>query len=83
MITNQVSHVLSNKEYSILMFGLNGLATHPNEINILTYAEEIWEKIDKIDVCCNKVYSKSKIKKTLTGLVFNMINFEHARLLRD
>ena len=52
----------------------NGLATHPYENNILAYTEEIWEKIDKSDVCCNKIYSKSKIKNTLRGLAFNMIN---------
>lgn len=45
--TKEVGHVLSNKEYSISIFGLkNRLATHPNENNILVYPGDIWEKID-------------------------------------
>ena len=42
-----MGHVLSNKEYSVSIFGLkNRLATHPNENNILVYPGDIWEKID-------------------------------------
>ena len=44
VVTNLSSHVQSNKEYSILKFGLKyGLPTRPNESNILAYAEDIWE----------------------------------------
>ena len=39
------SHDLSNEELSILKFGLkHGLATRPNESNILPYAEDICEQ---------------------------------------
>ena len=65
-------HVLSNEEYSTLKFRLKyGLATRPNESNILVYAEEIWEQIDKSNICGNELYSKSKIKNALRGLAFN------------
>ena len=47
-----------------------GLGAHPNENNILAYAEEIRDKTDKCDVCGNKPYSKSKIKNSLPGLAF-------------
>ena len=40
----------------------------------MAFAEEIREKIDKPDVCYNKIYSKPKIKNTLRGLAFDMIN---------
>ena len=43
VVTNLSSDVLSNEEYSTLKFGLKyGLATRPNESNILAYAEDIW-----------------------------------------
>ena len=42
VVTNLSSHDLSNEELSILKFGLkHGLATRPNESNILSYAEDI------------------------------------------
>ena len=63
--------LVTNKEYSILKFALTyGLATRPNGSNILTYAEDIWEQIDKSNICRNELYSKSKIKKELRGLAF-------------
>ena len=84
MVINLSSHVPSNEEYSVLKFGLKyGLATCPNESNILTYAEEIWEQIDKSNILCNKRYSKSKLKNALRGSTFNLINFEDARIFKD
>ena len=45
VVTNLSSHDLSNEELSILKFGLkHGLATRPNESNILPYAEDICEQ---------------------------------------
>ena len=42
VVTNLSSHDLSNEELRILKFGLkHGLATRPNESNILSYAEDI------------------------------------------
>ena len=85
-----MSHVLSNEGFqrriqrSILKFGSKyGLPTRPNESNILAYAEDIWEQTDKSDICCNEIYSKSKIKNALRGLVFNLINFEDAHIFKD
>ena len=84
MVTNLSSHVLSNVEYSISKFGLKyGLATRPNESNILACSEDIWEQIDKSNICRNDLYSKSKIKNALRGLAFNLINFEDARIFKD
>ena len=84
MVTNLSSHVLSNVEYSISKFGLKyGLATRPNESNILAYSEDIWEQIDKSNICRNDLYSKSKIKNALRWLAFNLINFEDVRIFKD
>ena len=56
------SRVPSNEEYSILKFRLKyGLATRPNESNILAYAEEIWAQIDKSDILRHELYSKFKL----------------------
>ena len=84
VVTNLASHVLSNEEYNILKFRLKyGLATRPNESDILPYAEDIWEQIDKSNICHNEFYSKSKIKNALRRLAFNLINFEDACIFKD
>ena len=75
------SYNLTNEEHSILKFGLkHGLATGPNESNILSYAEDIWEQIDKANICRNEMYSKAKIKNALRGLAFNLINIDDSRI---
>ena len=45
-------------------------------------AENIWEQIDKSNICRNELYSKSKIKNALCGLAFNLINFEDGRIFK-
>ena len=75
--TNLSSHDLSNEELSILKFGLkHGLATRPNESNILSYTKDIWEQIEKANICCNEMCSKAKIKNSLRGLAFNLIKIK-------
>ena len=76
MVNNLSNYILSNEEYSILKFGLKyGLATRPNESNILDYREDIWEQIDKSSICRNELYSKSMIENALCRLAFNLTNF--------
>ena len=71
------SHDLSNEELSILKFGLkHGLATRPNESNILSYTKDIWKQIEKANICCNEMCSKAKIKNSLRGLAFNLIKIK-------
>ena len=71
VITNLSGHDQSNEELSILKSGLkHGLATRPNESNILSYAEDIWEQIEKANICRNEMYSKVKIRNALRGFVF-------------
>ena len=84
IVTNFSSHDLSNEVLSILKFGLKlGLATRPNESNILSYAEDIWEQIEKASICLNGMYSKAKIKNALRGFGFNLINIDDTRIFGD
>ena len=84
VVTNLSSHDLSNEELSILKFRLkHGLATRPNKSNILSYTEDIWEQIEKANICRNEMCSKAKIKNSLRGFAFNLINIDDTRLLRD
>ena len=58
-ITNLSSNVLTEGEYYILQDGLkHGLATCHKENDILAYAENIWEQIDKANICNNNSNSK-------------------------
>ena len=84
VVTNLSSHDLSNEELSILKFGLkHGLATRPNESDILSYAEDIWEQIEKANICRSEMYSKAKIKNALRGFAFNLINIDETGIFRD
>ena len=59
IITNLASHVLTEGEYDVLQYKLkHGLATRPKENDILAYAEDIWEQIDKANICNNNTNSK-------------------------
>ena len=63
IISNFSSHLLTEDEYDILQYGLkHGPVTRPEENDTLTYAEEIWEQIDKANIGSNNFHPKSKIK---------------------
>ena len=82
--TNLSSHVLTNEEHSILQFGLkHGLTTRRNQSSIFAYAEDIWEQIDTANNCRNEMYSKLKIKNSLRGFAFNLININDTRICKD
>ena len=84
LVTNLSSHDLSNEELGILKFELkHGLATRPNESSILSYAEDIWEQIETANICCNEMYSKTKINNALRGFAFNLINIDGTRIFRE
>ena len=84
IITNLSIHVLTEGEYDILQYELkHGLATGPKENDILAYAEDIKQRIDKANICSNNFHSKSKTKSVLRGLAFNFINIEDSRIYKD
>ena len=61
----------------------HGLATRSKENDILAYAEDIWEQIDKANICNNNFHTKSKIKNALRGLGFSLINIEDSPIYKD
>ena len=61
----------------------HGLATRPNQSSIFADAEDIWEQIDRANICRNEMYSKLKIKNSLRGLAFNLINMDDTRIYKD
>ena len=78
------SYALTNEEHSILQVGLkHRLATRPKQSSISSYAEDNWEQINRANICCNEMYSKLKIKNSLRGLVFNLINIDDTRIYKD
>ena len=84
IITNLSNHVLTEGEYDVLQYKLkHGLATRPKENDILAYAEDIWEQIDKTNICNNNFRSKSKSEIALQGMTFNLINIEDSRICKD
>ena len=61
----------------------HGLATRSNESSIFAYAEDIWEKIDRVNICGSELFSKLKFKNTLRMLAFNLINIVDTRIYKD
>ena len=52
IITNLSINVLTEGEYDILQYELkHGLATPPKENDMLAYAEDIKQRIDKANIC--------------------------------
>ena len=51
-----------NGEYQILEHGLNyGLATPSNERSVLAYTKDVGQQIERLDICSNEIYSKTRI----------------------
>ena len=84
VVTNLSSHVLTNEVQSILQFELkHGLGTRPNQSSIFGYEVDILEQIDRANICHNEMYSKLKIKNSLHGLAFHLINIGDTRIYKD
>ena len=53
---------IEEDENDILQHGLkHGFAIHSKENDMLAYAEDFWEQIDKANICNNNIHLKSKI----------------------
>ena len=62
IVTNLPSNVKINGEYQILEYGLNyGLATPSNERSVLAYTKDFGQQIERLDICSNEIYSKTRI----------------------
>lgn len=52
----------TNGEYQILEYGLNyGLATPSNERSVLAYTKDVGQQIERLNICSNEIYSKTRI----------------------
>ena len=50
-IVNLTNHSLSSNELEVLKLGLRyGLATRPNQLDIMAVAEDVWRQISRLDI---------------------------------
>ena len=50
-IVNLTNHSLSSDELEVLKLGLRyGLATRPNQLEIMAVAEDVWRQISRLDM---------------------------------
>jgi hypothetical protein len=50
VILNLTGHNLSDEQIDVLKLGLrHGFATRPNELEMLSVAEDIWDQIARLD----------------------------------
>ena len=68
-ITNLTDRILSNVEVEILKYGLKqGIASGLSECEMKVTAENIWDEIERNDLCENLmiIYVKGKSKNCIT-----------------
>ena len=59
------------------MLGLRyGLATRPNQLEIMAVAEDVWRQISRLDIFKQGRYVQDKIKNSLRCFTYNYIDLD-------
>ena len=76
-IVNLTNHSLSSDELEVLKLGLRyGLATRPNQLEIMAVAENVWRQISRLDIFKQVRYKQDKIKNSLRSFTYNYIDLD-------
>ena len=76
-IVNLTNHSLSSDELEVLKLGLRyGLATRPNQLEIMAVAEDVWRQISRLDIFKQGRYVQDKIKNSLRSFTYNYIDLD-------
>jgi hypothetical protein len=84
IITNLTGDVLTSEQESVLRFGLkHGLATRPNESDVITSAESIWDQLKNQNLLPDSFIKQQKIKASIKVLACNFLDFDDRQLNVD
>ena len=84
IITNLSGDNLTHEEETILRFGLkHGLATRPNESQIIATPESIWHQLKRENLIPDSFIKQQKIKTSIKALACNFQDFDDRQLTDD
>ena len=84
IITNLSGDALTPEQESAIRFGLkHGLATHPNESDVIASAESIWEQLRNQNLLPDSFIKQQKIKASIKTLACNFLDFDDQNLKRS
>ena len=84
IITNLSGDTLTPEEESVLRFGLkHGLATRPNESDVIASAESIWDQLKSQNLLPDSFMKQQKIKASIKALACNFLDFDDRQLNVD
>ena len=76
-IVNLTNYSLSSDELDVLKLGLRyGLATRPNQLEIMAMAEDVWRQVSRLDIFKEGRYVQDKIKNFLRSFPYNYIDLD-------
>ena len=83
LITNLTSRVISDIQVEILKCGLkHGIATRPNEPEMMVIAENIWDQIENNGLCEN-LKKKERVKTALCAFTYSYVDIFDTQFLHD
>ena len=84
LITNLTGRQLTDEEIEILKVGLkHGTASRPRESEMIVIAEDIWDKIQRLDVCKDNFMSKHRAKNGLRAFTYNYLDLDDKQFISD
>ena len=83
LITNLTGRILSDIEVEILKCGFkHGIATRPNEPEVMVIAENIWDQIENNGPCEN-LMKKERVKTALQAFTYSCVDIFDTQFLHD
>ena len=84
LITNLTRKQLTDEEIEILKVGLkHGIASRPRESEMIVIAEDIWDQIQRLDVCKDTFMSKHRAKNVLRAFTYNYLDLDDIQFISD
>ena len=75
---------MTPEQESVLRFGLkHGLATRPNESDVIASAESIWDQLKTQNLLPDSFIKQQKIKASIKALACNFLDFDDRQLNVD
>ncbi|XP_046863199.1 uncharacterized protein LOC124456940 [Xenia sp. Carnegie-2017] len=77
VILNLTNQNLSPEQIEVLKLGLrHGFATRPNELEMLSVAEDIWDQIARLNQFKDGNYVRDKLKNSLRSFTYNYLDLD-------
>ena len=76
-IVNLTGETLTIEQIGVLKLGLRyGLATRPNQFEIMSVAENVWDQISRLNIFKEGNHIQDKVKNSLRSFTYNYIDLD-------